>query len=302
LDAATDAGLPAELEELVAKAFGERLDQLVVDRRPDHIVATHWLPFRHFEELKEQQKLTASLTAVIPEPDLHVRWISPAIGHYLVVNETVKARLQKKGIDPSAVSVTGTPVSPAYAQPADREQIARELAIRPQLPTVLLRPGGIGSTERILAVANLLMEGIGSINLLVVAGKNERLKDEAAKLDGTRGSVVRSFGFVDNIRDLMMVSDILITRASPHTVAEACAAALPMVLLRPSPGVEDRVADRMLAAGIALKVHGEDDLDYVVRELFRNRRLLQQMQEAARGERRTDAALVAAERIARIVK
>jgi processive 1,2-diacylglycerol beta-glucosyltransferase len=302
VDPAADAPLPAELEELATKAFGERIDLLVVDKRPDHLVCTHWLPFRHFEELKTQQKLAGAVTAVISEPDLHERWVSPIVGHYIVANEAVRARLQKKSVDPSLISVLGVPVSPSFAQPFDRDQVARQLGLRRDAPTLLFRPGGIGATARILAAANLIMEAVGPVNLLVVSGKNERLKDETAQLEGLRGSVVRSFGFVDKIRDLMGVSDLLITRANPHTVAEAVASGLPMILLRPSPGVEDRTADRLLQEGVALKAYGEDDLELILRDVVRGRRTLAEMQDAARSGRRPDAALLAVERIARLVK
>lgn len=302
VDPAADPPLPAELEELVAKGFGERFDQTVVDKRPDHIVCAHWLPFRHLEALKDAQKLTATVTAIIPEPDFHARWLSPVVSHYIVATEGVRARLQKLGIDPAAVTVTGTPVSPSFAEPVDREAVLRELGLRSQAPTILFRPGGIGSTERILAAATAVMEAAAPVNLLIVAGKNERLKDEAASLPPAKGSAVRSFGFVDNIRDLIGVADLLITRANPHTVAEACAAGVPMILLRPSPGVEERIADRLLRRGLAFKAYGEEDLEFLVRELLQNRRELQDLQEAARAQRRTDAAAMAVDRIARLVK
>lgn len=303
VDPAADQPLPTELDEVVAQAFGERIDQIVVDRRPDHLVCTHWLPLKHFEALKEQQRLSAPVTVLIPEPDLHPRWISSCVGHYLVTHENVRARLVKHGIDPTLISGVPAPVSPAFIQPIDRDQAYREMGLRHGIPTILLRPGGIGATERIIAVATSLMEAVGPINLLVVGGKNERLKDELSRLEPTRGSVVRSFGFVDNIRDLMGASDLLITRASPHTVAEALAAGLPMVLLRPSPGVEERTADRVLARGLALKAYGEDDFDHVIRELFaRGRKQLSDLAQAAARERSPDGAIQAAERIARIVK
>ncbi len=302
VEADGEATPSTDLDEVLARGFADRFEQIAVERRPDFLVCTHWLPFKSLERLKTAGRLTAPVSAVIPDPDLCERWISPVVSSWFVANDTVKARLQKRGVDAADIVVIGVPVAPAFAAGFDREQVARELGLRPQIPVVLLRPGGIGSTERILAVAKSLLEANAPINLLVVAGKNDRLREEVEKLEAQKGSSIKAFGFVDNIRDLMGVAYLLIFRATPLTVAEAQAARLPMVILRPSPGLEDRVADRMVARGCAVKAYSEEDLDLAVKDLVRNRRSLQEMQEAAAKGTRADAALVAVDRISRLVR
>jgi processive 1,2-diacylglycerol beta-glucosyltransferase len=140
------------------------------------------------------------------------------------------------------------------------------------------------------------------MNLLVVTGKNERLQEELAALEVAETSCLKVFGFVQNIHELMGIADLLITRASPHTVAEAQAAGVPMLILRPSEGVEDRTADRLLRSGVALKVYGEDDLMFLVDELLKNRRRLRDMQEAAQRRKRPDSVRVTVERLAGLVR
>lgn len=295
-------GASAAIDEILPKLFGKRMDQMLVDKRPDHVVCTHWLALRHMEKLKEEERFTASVTAAIPDPDVCDRWVSDLVAHYLVSEDGLKARLQRAGVDPSMITVTGTPVSPLFVEAVDRDAVARELGIRTSNPTVLLRPGGIGSTERILGVVKSILEAHAPTNLLVLAGKNDALREQLESVETEGGSVVKGFGFVQNIHELMGISDLLISRASPHTMAEACAAGLPALLLRPSPGIEERMADRLLRFGCAAKAYGERDLDFLVRELLKNRRYLKEMQDAAEKRRRPDAAHLAVERISKIVK
>lgn len=298
-----DAGDALErVDALLPSLFAKKMDQVVVDKRPDHVVCTHWLPLKHLEKLKEEERFTASVTAVIPDPDVCGRWTSDVVAHYLVSEDDLKARLQREGVDPSMVTVTGTPVSPAFAEGLDRDAIMREAGLKRSAPTILLRPGGIGATERTLEVVKSMLEAAQPLNVLVLAGKNEGLREALEGLETSGGSVVKAYGFVQNIHELMGVSDLLVSRASPHTMAEAGAAGLPVLMLRPSPGTEERTADRLLRFGCARKAYGERDLDFLLRELLKNRRYLKEMQDAAEKRRRSDTAHVAVERIAKTVK
>lgn len=295
-----EAQLPPELDELQQKVFDAALDEVVVDKRPDHLVCTHWLPFRHLEQLMEQERLTARVLAMVCDPVIHERWMSPVVEHYLVADDPVRTWLEGRGVEASSVSVTGIPVSPAFSADIDRDRVASGMGIDRGRPTVLLRPGGIGATERILEVVRRLLDLEPATNLLVVAGKNDRLREDVEGLKGK--GTVKAFGFVQNIRELMGVADLMVTRASPHTVAEGLAARLPLVLLRPAPGVEERYADQLLRWNVAVKAYGEEDLVGAVRELAGSRRRLREMQEAVGGQGRPDAASAAVDRISRLVR
>jgi processive 1,2-diacylglycerol beta-glucosyltransferase len=295
---------PAEEEVTIdfGKIYGDNFDHVVVDKRPDHIVCTHWLPLERLKILKDEGRLKASVSVVIPDPDLHPHWFSEVVTHYLVSHEGLRSRLESRGVDGTKVSVCGSPVAPAFLDPVDKGAVVRTLGLRAQTPSVLFRPGGVGTTERIVALVKAMLSGCPSMNLLVVTGKNERLQEELAALEVAETSCLKVFGFVQNIHELMGIADLLITRASPHTVAEAQAAGVPMLILRPSEGVEDRTADRLLRSGVALKVYGEDDLMFLVDELLKNRRRLRDMQEAAQRRKRPDSVRVTVERLAGLVR
>ena len=286
----------------LATIFGANFDHLVVDKRPDHIVCTHWLPLHRLKALKDEGRLKATVSAVIPDPDLHAHWYGDVVGHYIVSHDGLRSRLEARGVDASHVSVCGSPVSPSFLDPVDKGNVCRTMALKPQVPTVLLRPGGVGTTERIVALVKSILTSSQPMNLLVVTGKNERLQEELGGLEVPETSTLKVFGFVQNIHELMGIADLLITRASPHTVAEAQAAGVPMLLLRPSEGVEDRTADRLLRSGMALKVYGEEDLLFLVAELLKNRRRLRDMQDAAQRRRRPDSVRVTVERLASLVR
>ncbi|NRA97454.1 MAG: hypothetical protein HRU14_14745, partial [Planctomycetes bacterium] len=301
-DADDGSAALAKLDEAMDSLFSKKLDQVVVDKRPDHVICTHWLPLRRLEALREEGRFTASVTAVIPDPDVCDRWTSDVVTNYLVAEDDLKARLQGAGIDPTNVTVTGTPVSPAFDEGLDRDAVMREAGLKASAATVLLRPGGIGDDDRVVLVVKGMLEATKLLNVVVLAGKNQGLVDALEGLDVPGASVVKTYGFVQNIHELMGVSDLLVSRANPHTMAEAAAAGLPVLMLRPSPGAEERMADRVERAGCGRRAYGERDLNFLLGELLSNPRYLKEMRDAAQRRRRSDTAHAAVERIAKIVK
>ncbi len=294
--------LPADLDEFLRVAFSDRLQQALLDRKPEWVVATHWLAFRWLEAQEKAGVAIPKVVAVVSDFDLHDLWCSPVVKHWLVPSADVERRLVARGIAKDAIHVTGIPVNPAFATPINREEVRRSLGLRREWPTVLVRPGGIGSIERITAVVGRLLAGGASMNLLVVAGRNDKLRESLEALTVPETMFMKAFAFVDNIHELMAVSDILITRATPHTVAEAQASLLPMLLLRPSPGVEERIADRLLANGTAVVARDDAVLESEVADLVVNRRRMKAMRERMNGPDRTDGTGETVERLTRLIR
>lgn len=299
---AKDDGGDADASDPLDGIFDEALDHVVVDKRPDWIVCTHWLALAHLKSLKERDRLNAEVMAVVPDPDLHPRWISDVVDQWIVPEEGMRARLVDAGVDATNVAVAGVPVSASFGDAIDRGAVARELEIDRSNTTILLRPGGIGETERIGALLGRLASDLDGVNLLVLAGKNERLKEIVEGLETGDGVTAKAFGFVDNIHEFMAIADVLVTRASTHTVAEAAASGLPMVLLRPSPGTEDRMADRLLRRGVAVKAYCDEDLLATLGDFISNKRTLRELKESAERQRRPDIVHAVVQRIARVVK
>ena len=65
------------------------------------------------------------------------------------------------------------------------------------------------------------------------------------------------------------------------TSSECLAVGLPMLVVSPIPGQEERNADYLLEAGAALKAHDLAGVDYRMRELLKNPRRIAAMRERA---------------------
>lgn len=266
-----------------------RLDEVVDRLRPDAIVCTHFLPAELLARRIRQGIATAPVWVHVTDFDVHGLWLQSGMSGYFVANDEVAARLIAHGIAPEAVEVTGIAVMPRFAEPPDRADAASALGIDPTRPTLLVMSGGAGvggietSVEHLAALDERWQ-------LVALAGRNaallERLNEVAARFPGR----VRPMGFTTEVERVMASADLVITKPGGLTTSECLAMHLPMVVVSPIPGQEERNADYLLESGCALKAVDLPSLGFKVKRLLESPARLQQMREAAARIARPDAA------------
>jgi processive 1,2-diacylglycerol beta-glucosyltransferase len=275
-------------------AYGA-LERSVLAFDPDHILCTHFLPAhvlvaKRAAPSRRRAAIRASVSVVVTDYDAHAFWIDRGVNRYYVGSDEVRHLLVQRGIPEGRVRVAGIPVHPAFGRERGREAAARAVRVDPERPTVLLMSGGFGvgrvetTLERLLALPE-------RVQLLVVAGRNEALRERLERVAaGSRGRA-RVFGFVDNIHDHMEASDLAVTKAGGLTVTECLARGLPMVILNPIPGQEEMNADWLVEYGAAVKVRQPDLLPYKLGQLLGDGQRLGTLKRAARRMGRPRAAL-----------
>jgi processive 1,2-diacylglycerol beta-glucosyltransferase len=90
--------------------------------------------------------------------------------------------------------------------------------------------------------------------------------------------------------EYLAAADLLIGKAGGLTTSEALARALPMVLIEPIPGQEERNADHLLEAGAAIRCNNLPAAAWKIASLLDDAERLQAMSEAARAMARPHAA------------
>src|ERR1700722_6364334 len=98
---------------------------------------------------------------------------------------------------------------------------------------------------------------------------------------GENNENFKVFGFTGRMPDLMKISDLFIGKPGGLTTAECLACGLPMIIVAPIPGQEDRNSDHLLEKGIALKCNKFSTLAYKIDGLLDQPEQLQAMKEKA---------------------
>jgi 1,2-diacylglycerol 3-beta-galactosyltransferase len=101
---------------------------------------------------------------------------------------------------------------------------------------VLLIGGGDGMGP-VFQIANHINARRLAMQFVIIAGRNKVLQRRLGALKWNQPT--RIYPFVNNMPELMAAADILVTKAGPATICEACIAGLPIVLSGAVPGQED---------------------------------------------------------------
>ena len=272
--------------------------------QPDLCVATHFLPAEIIAWLKDKRKIRARHVIVVTDFDVHAMWLCRTVDRYCVAVDEAAEYLARIGVPRHALRVTGIPIDTVFAEPKSRREARRRLGLDPDRTTLLVSAGGygVGPIERL--VADLLALG-RPWQIVAVAGRAEQVRERltvlarrATKLRdaATRLHVV---GFTDAMDEWMAAADLLVGKAGGLTVSEALARGVPMAIIQPIPGQEERNADHLLERGAAIRCNNLPAAAWKIARLMDDPARLARMGVAARAMARPRAALeIAADALA----
>jgi processive 1,2-diacylglycerol beta-glucosyltransferase len=102
--------------------------------------------------------------------------------------------------------------------------------------------------------------------IIAVCGNNKHAKH---KIDGmTTKKKVFCYGFANNVDLMMDASDCIVTKPGGLTTSEALAKNLPIIMVNPIPGQEERNVEFLLNNGLAINVTDTSPIDEVLYQLF----------------------------------
>jgi processive 1,2-diacylglycerol beta-glucosyltransferase len=263
--------------------------KLYKDFKPDIAVCTHFMPLEllsHQTGIRRRRHVP--LYCVVTDFAVHSLWIVENVKCYYVATEEARRQLLRKGQSEKQIKVTGIPIDPVFAGAENPGAVRQRLGLAVDAPVALLLSGGFGVGPTVdLIRAFRKMEK--NCQVLVVAGANEKLREEA--LTAARGlrCPVKVFGFVNNIHELMDASDLVISKPGGLTTSEVLAKGKPMMVIDPIPGQEQRNCEYLLEAGAAVRLYEPDDAPYKIDMLLSDPGRLERMRANAKGIGRPSA-------------
>lgn len=265
------------------------LINLVKEFRPDIILCTHFMPAGVISWLIGNGKLDAKLGIVVTDFHFHAFWITRAFDWYFVAQEEDKIHMEGLGLPGDHIKVTGIPVEPEFEKPVDAAAVLTRHGLNPHRPTLLVAGGTLGLSPA-TAVVRRLLQLNSDFQAIVVCGRNDELKNEVDRLVRDRARDFRVFGYTKEMADFMGASTILLSKPGGMTTAEALARGLPMVILDPIGGQEERNSDVLLEAGAAVKCTEVTVVAHKLQKLLDNPERIRRMSENARSLGRPTAA------------
>ena len=272
------------------------LVNLVRDFKPDSVICTHFMPAGVLSFLIGLGRLEVELGIVVTDYHFHAFWITRAFHWYFVAQEEDRIHMEGLGLPADRIHVTGIPIGPEFSQPVDREAVLKRHQLRADLPTLLIAGGTLGLSPA-SAVVRRLLQLERDFQAIVLCGKNEELKKQIEGLVAEQRDRFRILGYTTEMPDLLGAATLLLSKPGGLTAAEALARGLPMVILDPIGGQEERNSDVLLEAGAAVKCTEVTVLNHKLSRLLDDPERIATMSENARRLGRPGAA----DDVARIV-
>lgn len=214
------------------------LKRLVREHPGDLIVSVHQLlndpVARAIASCERPIRFATVVTDLV---STHAAWYTNRADLIITPTTVAYRRALNLGISPERLRVVGQPVAERFCHPrSDPSEIRRLHGWRQDLPVVLLVGGGEGMGP-LEATARAIDAARFPVQLVVIAGRNRKLKEQLEKYQWQIPVIV--YGFVQEMPDFMVAADILVTKAGPGTICEAFIAGLPVILYSRLPGQED---------------------------------------------------------------
>jgi 1,2-diacylglycerol 3-beta-galactosyltransferase len=260
------------------------LMRLFTTVQPDIIVSIH--PMVNFVTVRALRELGIKMPFITVVTDLvsvHNFWFAPGVDAYIVPTEQAKQLYLRRGLDPQRVQLIGMPIDPKFAKPTDsKEELRKQLGLKPGIPTILLAGGGDGAGG-LQAAVRAISQARLSVQLLVVTGRNRRLYAQLQRSRSNLHVPAQIFGFVQNMPELMHAADVIVTKAGPGTICEALACNLPIVISGYVPGQEEGNVEFVVKQKVgALALESTTLIDILRRLLKPGSQELRQWTENAR--------------------
>lgn len=270
-----------KLSRLNSRLHGVRLRRLAAEFDPDEIVCTHYLPAEILGRLRAGGKLRARLSVVLTDYDIHTMWVQKGVERYFVATEEMAYALRRHGVGEAEVHVTGIPILPAFSETyPPRPAMRRKLGLPDAPATVLLAAGGFGMAPVDVALRALLEE-TDDARFVALAGRNEKLRAAVESVAAAHPGRVTVCGYVDNMHEWMAAADLIVTKCGGLTTSECLAMGLPMVIIAPIPGQEERNSDFLLERGVAVRANSMAHVVYKVCRLLDDPAQRERMRRAA---------------------
>jgi 1,2-diacylglycerol 3-beta-galactosyltransferase len=165
-------------------------------------------------------------------------------------------------------------------------------------PTVLLLGGGDGVGPLALLAERLDAAQL-PCDLAIVTGRNAALAEQL-RARPWRGTV-HVYGFVSPLAELYRAASLVITKAGPGTIAEACAAGCPLVLWGAIPGQETGNVSLVVSHGAGVWAPTPPDVVQAVRDWTSGAAAEMARRRAVEGARRLGRPQAASEIAARVL-
>lgn len=280
-----------DLSTLVNKAVAKKFISLVTEFNPDIILCTHSFSVDMLSSLKRKGIIKSKLGMVITDYFGHAIWVTQPdiVDAFFVAQDIMVNQLESYDIQSSKVFVTGIPTMKAFSLEHNKEEILKEFGLDDNVFTILFFPGGEYGLSKNTEIFKDILR-LNNVQIITVAGKNEKLKENLEKLASHSSKKVAVLGYTNKIPEILSISDIVISKPGGLTTTESIVTGTPLVITSPLPGQEEHNSNYVLNNGLGYRLFDNTDKLLTLKSIIENKERLKQVKDMQKLLAKPDAA------------
>lgn len=266
----------------VNRLFSFKVKRLILSFKPDIIVCTHPFSLQMVLAIRKKLKIKIPIVDIVTDYAIHNLGIRNGVDAYIIPHEFLVNDAINKGIPRDKIFSLGIPVENKFLKHTEKTDILQKFGLVDTL-TFLVMGGSLGFGE-IEDIFIKLIRCNRHIQIIVVTGTNKKLKNhlekESKHLYGDKNIVILSY--VNEVNELMEVADFIITKPGGLTISESLIKKLPIILMSPIPGQEERNANFLINCGVAARITEHDNIDTLLNQVVDNTIRVKSMKQIAK--------------------
>lgn len=267
------------------QVFAIKLLRLLREKKPDLIISTHPFGSQMCSYLKRKGKITSKIATILTDFAPHDQWLvgSDYTDYFFVAHNKMKEYLISKNIPENKIFATGIPISNKFLETFNTSKILNSLGLKENLKTILFFAGGkfgLGKS-RTLEIFNTLVNDFNNIQVIAISGKNKKMYEEFNQIVkiANKTDFIKVFEFVNNVPELMAVSDVVITKPGGLTTTESLVSGLPMIIINPIPGQEEENAQFLEHSNVGIWLKKQMNITETISKFLSDDEKLKEMKE-----------------------
>jgi 1,2-diacylglycerol 3-beta-galactosyltransferase len=233
---------PSFIHEFTELTIRENFIKLLRKLKPDLILSVHPVFNTPIINILKEYKINIPFATFVADlVSISPMWADSRADCIICPTLEAKKRCISFGVPESKLEVIGFPVRSRFTQHVLNNPPKKDYTLDRPLECLIMS-GGEGSGD-MNNVARILLDNF-NCNVRIIAGRNESMKEKLEKtLSQQFPGRVEIHGYVTNIQDFMLTSDIAFTRGSPNVMMEAVACNVPLIITGALPGQEQENPD-----------------------------------------------------------
>ncbi|MBN1969700.1 MAG: hypothetical protein JXR48_07060 [Candidatus Delongbacteria bacterium] len=210
--------------KIVSNFIKPKIKEFIENHNPEKIVIFHFFLVDPVLKVLKEMKVNIPVLTVVTDPyTAHPMWFMHKNLKYILFSEEVLENSARK----MKISDDNVQIFPyilnekfRYDENVKPDDLKNKLGFELNKDVVLLMGGGDGIPKGEKILKNLLAE-LPNVEYAVVCGRDKQLYStiEDLKISNNLENI-KIFGYIDNVNELMIISDIVISKCGPSTFME----------------------------------------------------------------------------------